>query len=165
MERPKVKLEDIIEGIEMSQEERQAYLDLHTGRIEYIDDQTSWAMRDDEDQSLPDWQRPLVEIARLIEADEEGERVLPLPKQFEADEWQMMAEFAAGIDDDAVRDELSHACRGGGAFRRFKDAVHRLGLADEWYAYRDEGYRQLAADWCWANDIPCEAKGDADPKT
>lgn len=160
MERPSVKLDDIIEGIEMSHDECQAYLDLRTGRIEYIDDQTSWAMRDDEDESLPDWQRPLVEIARLIEGDEDGERFLPLPNQFEANEWQMMAEFAAGIDDEAMRDELSHACRGSGAFRCFKDAVHRLGVADEWYAYRDESYCQLAADWCEANEIPFEPKSD-----
>jgi len=156
MQRPNIKLEDIIEGIEMSHDECRAYLDLHTGRIEYIDDQTSWAMRDDEDESLPDWQRPLVEIARLIEADEDGQWFLPLPSQIEADEWRMMAEFAAGIDDDAVRDELSRACRGSGAFRCFKDAVHRLGVADEWYAYRNDGYRRLAVDWCEANEVPWE---------
>jgi len=160
MERPRVKLDDIIEGIEMSGDESQAYLDLQSGRIEYIDEQTSWAMRDDEDQSLPDWQRPLVEIARLIKGDEDGERFLALPNQFEANEWQMMAEFAAGIDDDAMRDELSHACRRSGAFRYFKAAVHRLGVADEWYAYRDESYYKLAADWCEANEIPFEPKSD-----
>ena len=119
-------------------------------------------MRRDDDPSLPDWQRPLIEIARLIEADEDGERFLPLPNQFDANEWQMMIEFAAGAGDDTVRDELSRVCRGSGAFRRFKDAVHRLGVADDWYVFRNEGYRELAADWCCANEIPVEPKPDAD---
>ncbi|MBS3821461.1 MAG: hypothetical protein KGY81_06840 [Phycisphaerae bacterium] len=156
MIRPKVNIEDMIEGIELSRDECQAYLDLHTGRIEYIDEQTSWALSHDDDESLPDWQRPLVEITRLIEADEEGERFWSLPNRFDVDEWQMMAEFAAAAKDDAVRDELSCACRGSGAFRRFKDAVHRLGLAHEWHTWRNEGYRQVAIDWCEANEIPWE---------
>jgi hypothetical protein len=153
MERPQVKLEDIIEGIQMSNNECQSYLDLYTGRIEYLDDQTEWAMNDDPTR-LPDWQRPLVEIARQIEADEDGERFVPLPNQFDVHEWQMMADFAQTVEDDAVRCQLSDACRGSGAFRRFKDAAHRLGVEAQWFAYRDEQYRQCAIDWCEVNDLP-----------
>ena len=44
-----------------------------------------------------------------------------------------------------------------GAFRRFKDTVHRLGLADAWYASRERGYSDVARNWCEANDIPLDS--------
>ncbi|MBI1367097.1 MAG: hypothetical protein GC162_00435 [Planctomycetes bacterium] len=157
MERPMVKLEDILEGIEMSHDECQAYLDLRTGRVEYIDDDTQWALdHEDDPADLPDWQSPIVEITRLIDADEEGERFLPLPNQFDVHEWQMMADFVQTLDDEAIRHQLSNACRGGGAFRCFKDMAHRLGVEAKWFACREEQYRRFAVDWCEVNNIPWE---------
>jgi hypothetical protein len=43
--------------------------------------------------------------------------------------------------------------KGSGAFRRFKDAVHHYGLADDWYKYRDNTLRQIAIDWCQENNV------------
>ncbi|EWT06537.1 hypothetical protein N864_20605 [Intrasporangium chromatireducens Q5-1] len=51
-------------------------------------------------------------------------------------EWQDMADFTALAGEHETI--LSVAIRGRGAFRRFKDTVHDLGLADQWYAFSDE---------------------------
>jgi hypothetical protein len=45
------------------------------------------------------------------------------------------------------------ALRGAGAFRRFKDTMHALGVASAWYAYRDSAYAEVARAWCESNDI------------
>jgi len=65
----------------------------------------------------------------------------------------MMQRFAAGLDDPDSRDVVLQALRGRGAFRVFKDTVHRLGLADGWYAHRDNAYREVARAWCEANGV------------
>jgi len=155
MQRVTVKLSDVIDGIDMATDESSCYLVLYTGRVKFIDEDTLCTLRmGDDEQDLPEWQRPIVAIARLIEADENQQRFLPLPDRFEIHEWQMMADFAAGVEDEAIRSELTNACRGSGAFGRFKDAVHRLGVEQDWFAHRDQCYRQCAIDWCEANDIP-----------
>jgi hypothetical protein len=57
------------------------------------------------------------------------------------------------VADDDQRDELLDAIRGRGAFRRFKDAIHRFGIADEWYRFREEAFEEIAADFLEVNGI------------
>ena len=45
------------------------------------------------------------------------------------------------------------AFHGSGPFRRFKDGLCRYDLEQEWYDFRDEAYKQIARDWCNANNI------------
>ncbi len=58
----------------------------------------------------------------------------------------MMRNFACMQDDD-IREELLNAIHGKGAFRIFKMLVGRLGLLEEWRAYRADSYRQIAISW------------------
>ena len=90
-----------------------------------------------------------------------GGDYLPLPDRFEINEYRMMERFARRQPDDRTHDELQRALHGRGAFRHFKDTVHRLGLADAWYAYRDERYREIAREWCAENGV--EAVDDPAP--
>ena len=46
-----------------------------------------------------------------------------------------------------LRNELLYRIRGSGAFRRFKDAIHRYGIAEEWYAYREQVLEEIAVSW------------------
>lgn len=43
--------------------------------------------------------------------------------------------------------------KGSGAFRRFKNAVHRDGIADDWHKYRDDALKQIAIKWCRENNV------------
>ena len=58
-----------------------------------------------------------------------------------------MDEFARQADDTALRDELLTAIHGRGAFRAFKDALHRRGVQEDWYRFRDAALAELAAAW------------------
>ncbi len=45
-----------------------------------------------------------------------------------------------------------------GAIRRFRHAIHRYGIADDWYKYHNNTSRQTAIEWCEENDIEFEDK-------
>jgi hypothetical protein len=48
---------------------------------------------------------------------------------------------------------LVYQIRGSGAFRRFKDAIRRHGIEDEWYQFRDQALEEIAIEWLESNGI------------
>jgi hypothetical protein len=148
----RVQLKDILEGMEFQSDEVTAYLHRPTGRVLAVSDEALLAAEEgagaDEVEEF--------ELADARAILESGGEYLALPDRFEIDEYRMMERFAAGVTDPAAQAELEHALRGRGAFRRFKDAVHQLGLAKEWYASRDRGYESVARAWCETHGIMVE---------
>jgi hypothetical protein len=65
-----------------------------------------------------------------------------------------MRRFGDSLQDRELGDQLLSLLHGSGAFRRFKDAVHRHGLADAWYRFREEAIEEVARGWLEENDIP-----------
>ncbi len=102
---------------------------------------------DDEDSVEPD---ELADARGILASFDD---YLALPDRFEIDEYRMMGDFAVGLDHPIQRDEALASLRGAKAFRRFKDTIHRLGLSDGWYAYRERAYTDVARTWCEANGI------------
>jgi hypothetical protein len=64
-----------------------------------------------------------------------------------------MERFAGSLTDAAVSDELDAALHGRGAFRRFKDTVRRLGIADKWYQFRQTALEEIAIEFLEAHGI------------
>ena len=150
---PRVKLQSIIDGIEMAGPEISVYLDRRTGRIVELSDEDIEAAADADDASAaPEWQRGQIELAREVDADTE-DRFLSLPDQFDVHEWETMAGFASSIQNEIASSLLQSAIRGGGAFRRFKDTIHALGIAEQWYVFRNNRHRELAMQWCRDHEI------------
>jgi hypothetical protein len=75
---------------------------------------------------------------------------------FDIHEWSIMERFSRVVEDAAVRDELLDAIHGRGAFRHFKDTLHRHRIQDAWYAYRTAALEQIAIDWLDEQGIPYE---------
>jgi Uncharacterised protein family (UPF0158). len=144
----KVRLSDIRDGMEMQSDEMPSYLHRPTGRVINISDEAMQAAEDGDEEFVEPEE---LADARGILAGRAD--YLPLPDRFEIDEYRMMEQFATGILDPSARGEVLDMLRGTGAFRRFKDTIRRLELAEEWYAYRDRGYEQVARDWCEANGL------------
>ncbi|RMD66578.1 hypothetical protein D6833_01315 [Candidatus Parcubacteria bacterium] len=69
-------------------------------------------------------------------------------------EWEIMDRFARTLEDPQDREALVHALRGKGAFRRFRNAIRRLGVEEAWYDYLDQALRQIAVEWCEEEGIP-----------
>lgn len=123
----KIKLDDVLESIELSNDDISYVLDSKTGEtLLYSDDSE-------------------------VDADEfdiDDERYITLPGQWERDDYRIMQDFIAALPAGEARDQLADAIHGRGAFRMFRATVERQGLLQQWYAFKDEAYRQLAVDWC-----------------
>ena len=147
-----VSLVDIVDGIESQSDENTSFLNKATGEVVVISDyEMRAAEENDPIEDFPEWEQDQVRIAREILA-ETGDYV-PLPTKFDIDEYGMMERFCLSVDDPKLSNVLSGLISGSGAFRRFKDAIRRHGLEDDWYAYRSQALKEIAIDWCSENSI------------
>ncbi|MFO8007928.1 MAG: UPF0158 family protein [Candidatus Brocadiia bacterium] len=155
-------LDVIVEGMEWQSDEIFSFYDRATGQVhsiqeEYLrraenaDAEGGWS------DSMPEWERELMEVAWQIADDVDG-RFVCLPDRSDIDEWAMMRSFAEGLSDDALSGRLLNAIHGKGAFRRFKDVVYEAGIEAEWFAFRNRAYRKIARLWCRQHDIPMKAE-------
>jgi hypothetical protein len=146
-----VSLRDVIDEMEMSSDEATSYINRKTGElITLTHEDLALAEDPDEAADAPEWQKDILPKAREVAASED---FIALPGKFEIHEWSIMERFARSITDAAANDELEDAVHGGGAFRRFKDAVHRLGIADEWYRFRDVALEEIAIEFLEAHGV------------
>jgi len=151
MQKP-VALADLVDALDVQTETSHAYLDRVTGEVHRLtNDELSAADRTEDD--LTDLEREVIELARTIRDDEAG-RYLALPDKQEIHEYRFLEDFAYAYPDEEISEDLAEAIRGRGAFRRFKDAVQRLGIAEEWYEYRYQRLREVAKEWCEAEGVP-----------
>jgi hypothetical protein len=134
----KVNLCDVIEALDFANPETQYYYSIKTEEILMVwDDMVNG-------EPNPD----------LIEEIEESfDEYVPLPNQYEIDEYSMIEEFIDNLPEGRKQEELYDSIIGRGAFRRFKDEVYELGLEQKWYKYRDEAHEKLAREWCEENGI------------
>ena len=151
-----VRLNDIIDALEMQFDESSAFLDLDTGRVETVSHdllREAEESGDDEAPDLPAWQEQEWEIAKRIVSTG---RFQKLPTKFEVREWAIMQDFSHSVESDRIREDLLHAIHRAGAFRNFKDTLRRHHIESAWFAFRAEALRQIALDWCEENQIVWE---------
>ena len=148
----RVKLDDIIEGLEAQSDENCAFLNKKTGEVVLISEEEQRAAEDDEPiENFPEWQQDLIKIAKEILA--ESNNYIGLPSKFDIHEYSIMERFCLSLNDAETREIFYHLIKDRGAFRRFKDAIHDYGIADDWYRYRDNALKEIAIEWCQENDI------------
>jgi hypothetical protein len=153
----RIKLDDIIEGLECQSEESNSYLDKRTGKVILISDEELCAAENDEPiEDFPDWQHDQIKIAKELLA-ETGDYI-GLPSKFDIHEYSIMERFCLSIDDSEISDTLYSLIKGSGAFQRFKNAIHKYDIADDWYEYRDNRLKEIAIEWCEDNGIEFEEK-------
>lgn len=128
----KIKLDVILDAIDMADDNYTYFLDLETGESVFLADELITGL---DNEGLED------------EIDENPERYLRLPTKFEIHEYHIMEEFIWTLKGERA-DKLECAIRGRGAFRRFKDMVDRMGISQRWYDFQAEYYRKLATQWC-----------------
>jgi hypothetical protein len=145
-----VRLEDVIDALEMP-ENWEAFLDPDSGEIITVtDEERDYLEEEDLDPAdLPEWQRASLEQARRAT---ESDRMLRLPDRFEVHEWEIMRQFAQSWPAP-ISTQLLASIHGSGAFRKFRSGLDRLGLRDEWFAFRDETLQRIATDWLEVHGI------------
>lgn len=154
-----VSLRDVVGEMEALSDEHTAYINRKTGELFTVSDEERSLVEDEElPDNLPDWQREILPKIREVLNSED---FIPLPSKFEIHEWSIMEDFCRSLQDPDQKARLLDAIHGSGAFRRFKDMIHRMGIADEWNRFRTAALEEIAIHFLESNDIPFKL----DPET
>ena len=108
-----VRLDEIVDALEMQFDESSSFLDLDTGQVETF---SSDLLRDaeesgDEEPDLPAWQKEEWEMARRVVS---GGRFRELPTKFDVHEWEIMQEFSRSVESGSIREDLLGAIHAAG---------------------------------------------------
>jgi hypothetical protein len=150
-----VSLHAVVDEMETLGEGTHVFLNRLTGELfsatdDMIDDAES---EDEDDEDLPGWEVETVQRLREILGSDQW---LELPRQSSHEDHHIMERFCRESCEGDVQEELLSAIQGRGAFRRFKDLVHRRGVQDAWYAFRQERLAEEAKAWLDTNEIAFE---------
>jgi hypothetical protein len=150
-----LKIGEIVEAMDLQTDEITAFLNQRTGEIVTILAEEFNAVANQEPlEDAPEWERADMRMAQEILGNERD--FLRLPTKEKIDEYQIMERFCLSVRDRKISEGLYVSIKGKGAFRRFKDQILRLGIADQWYKYREEAIKQMAIDWCKSHRIDFE---------
>jgi hypothetical protein len=151
-----VSVKDIVDEMDIMSDEISSFLDKRTGELVSLSDEMFSAAEEDSDiNEYPEWQRELIIKAKeILESDD----YLQLPSKFDIHEYHIMEEFCRSLNDSTIRNTLLTKIKGSGAFRRFKDAICRYGIENEWFAYREKELKNIAIDWLKENNIAYSEK-------
>jgi len=146
-----VSLRGVVNEMDVFSDEHTAYINRKTGELITLTEEDRSLLEDEEpSEDLPEWQQEMIpKIRELLESDD----FIELPSKFDIHEWSIMERFCSSVEDPDQREQLLNAIHGSGAFRYFKDTIHRLGIADPWYRFRDAALEEIAIDFLEANGI------------
>ena len=145
-------MQSVVNEMDVLGEEWTAYINKKTGELVTVTEEETNIVDvgGEDDEFIPDWQREtLPKVREVLESDD----FVALPNKFEIHEYSIMERFCLSLSDEGLQDEMLHAIRGSGAFRRFKDAIHHKGIQDDWYRFRDENIKDIAIDFLESEGI------------
>jgi hypothetical protein len=146
-----VSLRDVVDALDMSSDTLPSYLNGKTGEVVSLAEDTMLMADDDDDlDGISEWEREEILRARDVR---DSDDYIGLSGRYEIDEYRIMEGFCYSLEDEGLKGDLFYAIEGRGAFRRFKDTIHRRGSEKDWYKYHDGKLKEIAADWLEANGI------------
>ena len=146
----RVKLDDIIEGMEFQSDESTSYLNKNTGKVVTISEEEFTAARDDEPiEDFSEWHEDIRTAKEILET----ENYIPLPTKFDIHEYNIMERFCLSIKDEEISNIMYDSIKSSGAFKRFKRNIDQYNIEEDWYEYRDAAIKEIAIEWCKDNNI------------
>jgi hypothetical protein len=92
----------------------------------------------------------------MARIDAHPELYLPLPNEYEVDEFGMMADFVDEVHDAAAAAALLRALDDDHPAGAFSAVVHAYDLDVQWKYFRNSCYGLIARAWCEENSIEYE---------
>ncbi len=151
----KIDLSELVFEMELGDNmERSGYLDTETGEIIDMPDDIMRAVEDGETEpALVEWDEELADVAEKILSDEKN-RFLPIPRRESSEGYEIMVSFAGTGENKSLKEKLSIALDGKGAFRRFRNVLDQYpGELKRWYEFKDDWMRDEAIQWLLNNGI------------
>jgi hypothetical protein len=147
-----VKLQDVIEALQFTEDSISYFLDRRTGEIEMMTEEVwSAGEKDELISTYPEWQRDLILKAREIQSTD---HFVELPSKLEIDSYDMMEQFCREYPNRQISEKLSAVIKGKGAFRRFRDMIADLAIQDEWNRFEHQQFEDIAVEWLEDEGIP-----------
>ena len=148
---PNINIRDMIQEMDVFDDNHKAFLNIRTGEFVTLSDEDMRAAEEGEPlDDYPDWQQDVIQEAKDVLFTDD---YLELPSKYDIHEYEIMKRFCYTVEDDELHDSLLHAISGRGAFRIFKDTIYEHGIADDWYEYRYQAFREIAKDWLESHNI------------
>jgi len=126
------------------------YLDKETGEVIVLLEEIFRYAEEDQDkvrEDLPDWQKEQVKLAQDI-LFKNPDRYICIPERPSYEGYNLMVEFAEKVEDELLREKLSIALDGKGAFRRFKNVIADYpDYREKWFKFRDEKMNKKVIEW------------------
>jgi len=161
-----VDLEGVATAFENGFPDLSYYLDLETGAVAMVSDETRGELEEvyaeldtGEDlddaavdatirqRDVPDWQREALAEANRVERGF-GTRYVAIPRDDAHDAYRAMEDFIGTVDDERLRERLSDAIDGRGAFNRFKRVLSDHDEErDRWFTFWDARLRERVVVW------------------
>jgi len=138
-----VSLKSVVNEMDVFGDQMTACINKKTGELFTVTEDEANIIEEgnEDDEFIPEWQKEtLPKVRDILESDD----FVPLPDCFEIHEYSIMERFCRSLQDEGLQDELLQAIRGSGAFRYFKDVIHRTGIQDGLYGFRDEALKEIA---------------------
>jgi hypothetical protein len=142
----RVSLKSVVDEMDVLGDEMTAYINKKTGELFTVSEEEARLIeaRNEDNEFISEWQKEMLpKVREVLESDD----FVPLPDKFEIHEYAIMERFCLSLPDEALREELLHSIRGRGAFRRFKDAIFSKSIQDDWYSFREQALKRVAADF------------------
>ena len=146
-----VSLNDIVQEMQIVSDAMTVYFQRSTGKFIMVTDEYVYAAESDDPlDDRPEWEQEIIrETAVFLAAEDGGDGDnVPLPTRYDIHEYALMERFCSTVVNLKIAHDLFRSIAGKGAFRRFKDALHRHGIEKSWYAYKDGAYKEIAQEWC-----------------
>ena len=166
-----INLSDLIDAFDNDSWEATYYLDLDSGEVILVTDETRGelnAIYKQIDQAgdelaqfdeglrrrgLPDWMQAAVREADQVEQGF-GTRYVEVPRSDSNEGYRDMEAFIDTVHDRRLQYWLWDAINGRGAFRRFKDVLAgHPGERERWFAFKDDRMRQRILEWLESEEV------------
>ncbi len=101
----------------------------------------------DEEPDLPHWMEDEVELSLEVLLNKNG-RYIRIPERDSSEAHKTMGDFIGALDDPVLKEELTGALNGKGAFKRFKSVL--IGYPKErkkWHGYNAAAMKKVITVW------------------
>ncbi len=137
----KISLDELVDHMEQCHDTWLEFWNQKTGEYEVLSDGT-YLERDEE-------------LAEKIETCSEYRR---LPRPCDIQELRIMRDFALSLKDEQTREVLLTVLSNRKPYRRFKDALFRQNMQDEYYAHKTIALYEIAEQWCEKESVSCRKR-------
>lgn len=147
----RLKLEDIVNELELISDEGNSFLNKTTGELLHISNKEFENIKAG---LKSDTFKKVLPVKKSFDPRKifGNKNYIQLPTRSEINEYGIMMKFLLDISDERIHNEVYNSMKSiGGGSTALIDIMTKYNVDDEWYKYKRRAFRQIAIDWCKNN--------------